>query len=252
MILSSIESGCGATKKYVAEILTDPHYSKAIIRDIIKKSTKELLNTANGMNLTNHDAGRVYLFVYTDLRDKQHKNWICRALWINPNLPELLRPNRLGGKEQLDEFEIDWNSNHKTTHNYYLSITDIKSNYIRKIDEVFNKCEGIKMKADKYLRDYDVGKLQNDHFQRTMEKEEIFARKILDEMGNQKFPPLECAECDQILQLIICGLHNMFIPFANWGKAEWNLDQKLWLVRNAQKGYEEDRSRYLFERRKLR
>jgi len=251
-ILDQTESGTGITKKYSAEILTDPHYSKATLREIIKKAIKELLHSDNDTNFAQYEAGRVYLFVYLDLRDKQHTNWICRTLWINPDLPKSLRPHKFGGNERLEEIEIDWNPNYRMMHDYFLSMTEKRSNCINKMDYMLRKIEEIKRKGDKYIADYERGRLQRDQFQKIMEQEEIIARNLLNEMGNQKFPPLECAECDQNLQLAICRLHDIFLPFANWGKAEWNWDQKLWLVRNAQKGYEEDKVRFLHERKKIK
>lgn len=251
-ILSQSESGKGLMKKYSVEVLTDPHYSKPTLREVIKKSTQEMLH--NNAKKQTTKAGRIYSFVYLDLRDRQHANWICRTLWINSDLPESRRPCDLGGNEQLGEIEIDWNPRYGTMHDYFINISNYesKNECIDKMNHFFRKVEEIKQIGDRYIEEYDNVRLQKDQFQRFMEEKEIIAGKILSEMGNQKFPPLECAECDLSLQLMTCRAHDIFLPFANWGKADWNWIQKLWLMRNAQKGYEEDKTRFLYELKKIK
>jgi hypothetical protein len=106
--------------------------------------------------------------------------------------------------------------------------------------------------GNKHIEEYDNDLLQKDLFQKIMEQKEVIARKLLSEMGNQKFPPLECAECDLSLQLMSCRAHDIFLPFAYYGKANWNWHQKLWFMRNAQKDYEKDKIRFLYERDKIR
>jgi hypothetical protein len=216
-VLSQEENGKRLMKKYSVEILTDPHYPKQTLREVIKKAIHELLHNSNDeTHFAQHETGRIYLFLYMDLRDRQHSNWICRALWINPDLPESLRPCDLGGNELLDEIEIDWNPNYRTMHDCFLNMSDTKHKCIDRMDNIFLEVEELKKTANNYIEEYDKSRLQRDKFQEIMEQKEILARKLIAEMGNQKFPPLECAECDQILQLMACRLHDIFLPFANW------------------------------------
>ncbi len=67
-ILSQSESGKGIIKKYSVEVLTDPHYSKPTLRKVIKKSTQEMLN--NNAKKQTTQLGRIYLFIYLDLREE--------------------------------------------------------------------------------------------------------------------------------------------------------------------------------------
>jgi len=120
------------------------------------------------------------------------------------------------------------------------------------MDHNFREVEEMKRTADNYIEEYYKGRLQRDQFQKIMAEKEILARKLFMEIGDQNFPPLECAECNQILHSMTCGLHNIFLPFAKGIKADWSWDNKLWLVRDAQKGYEEDKDRFNYERKKLK
>ena len=252
-ILSQEEDGKNLLRKYSVEILTDPHYQKQTLREVIKKATRELLHNNNDeTHFAEHDVGRIYLFIYLDLRDRQHANWICRALWINPNLPKSFRPLDLGGNERLGEIEIDWNPQYRTMHDFFLGMSDTKQKCVDEMDHNFREVEEMKRTADNYIEEYYKGRLQRDQFQKIMAEKEILARKLFMEIGDQNFPPLECAECNQILHSMTCGLHNIFLPFAKGIKADWSWDNKLWLVRDAQKGYEEDKDRFNYERKKLK
>ena len=152
----------------------------------------------------------------------------------------------------MDGIEIDWNPNYGTMHEYFLRNSGSKKECIDKMNCIFRELEEMIKIGNKHIEEYDKGTLQEDRFQKIMEQKEVIARKLLSEMGNQRFPPLECSECDLSLQLMTCRAHDIFLPFANYGKANWNWDQKLWLMRNAQEGYEEDKTRFLHERKKIK
>ncbi len=83
-------------------------------------------------------------------------------------------------------------------HDYFINTSNYesKNECIDKMNHFFRKVEEIKQIGDRCIEEYDNVRLQKDQFQRFMEEKEIIAGKILSEMGNQKFPPLECAECD--------------------------------------------------------
>jgi hypothetical protein len=97
-ILSHEDISVGTAKRYKATILTDPHYTKETIKEVIKTATLELRqSTFYGNSMARNrfgqqEAGCVFLFVYVDRRDIQPCNWICRTSWIHPDVPEIFRP----------------------------------------------------------------------------------------------------------------------------------------------------------------
>jgi hypothetical protein len=148
-ILSQSESGKGVFKKYSVEVLTDSHYSRTTLREVIKKLTRELLH--NHAEERTIQVGRIYSFMYLDLRDRQHTNWICRTLWINPELPELFKPLNLGGNEWLEGIEVEWNPKYSTMHDYFLSNSGNKNECICKINSFFQELEEIVQMGNKHI-----------------------------------------------------------------------------------------------------
>lgn len=255
-VLSHNDVSHGLAKRYSANICTDPHYSKAALREVIKRVTWELRQSRfyGSKQLEWHfgeqEADCVFLFVYLDLRDLQQNNWVCRSSWIRADLPENSRL-RLGGNDWLGEIEIDWNYNYYQMRDFWSNRVGKKEDWIRKLEELLPQVEEIVQEARSLLEEHNEGKLGEQELQATLGQLESEALNLSQKAGNQEIPPLDCRECDSVLQAMMCSFHNIFIPFATWGQAGWDWKQKLWLMQHSIKMYEEDKNRFRYEWRKI-
>jgi hypothetical protein len=244
-------------KRYSATILTDPHYPKAIIREIIALVTEEMKKSRyRRPNLErdhfgDQDADCVWLFLCFDLRDKQQANWACRSFWINPNVPEKYRPLPLNGQEKLGEIEIFWNPDYHSMRDFWLERQGDKQGWLEKTKNLLPEVTRIEKIARGLLEKLDQNQLDTTTYSNLMTQHEVDASALFRNAGNEFWPPLDCQNADRRFIHMVSYLHNAFVPFASWGQGNWTWENKLWLVRDAIKNFENAREDFRFEWRNL-
>lgn len=246
----------GLAKRYSANIVVDPHYPKATLREIIKNATWELRQSKyyrsyhTKSRFGDKNADCVYLFVYPTLQDTQTFNWICRTLWISHDLAEDSRPNNINGDEWLGEIEIDWNENYYAFKNN--QNVGKKEEWIEKIETHIPEIDKMIEYARKLLDMYEHDEIGQQELKTILGKLEKKALGLSRDTTSQKFPPFECEECDRFFQMAVCSFHNIFVPFMERGTDIWKWETKLALMRNYLKKYDEDKNGFLHELRKVR
>jgi hypothetical protein len=84
-----------------------------------------------------------------------------------------------------------------------------------------------------------------------MTKYEVDAFVLSRNSGNDVWPPLECENADGCFRSMVNHLHDAFIPFASWGQGDWTWENKLWLVRDAIRNFENAREDFRYEWKRL-
>ncbi len=245
-------------KRYAANVLTDPHYSRAAIKEVIKEATWKLRgsdfyrNEITKSYFGSQEADAVKLFVYLGLRDEQQNNWICRTQWNRPGLRRGTGWAPLGGTEWVGEIEIDWQPRERYEARHQLFEHGTKGEWGDKIDRVLPQMDALFDEAQSLFATYELGRLDRQALHQSMTELESRALRLSRDAGNQKVPPLECEDADSAFQSLATLLHNIFVPFASWGKGPWNQDQKEALARRYMGYYMEQRPLVQYELRKVR
>lgn len=248
----------GMAKRYVADVWSDRHYTKPTLKKVIKKVMEQLRNSnvygsqATESRFGNRPADVVWIFLYFDEFDRQTHNWYCRAQWISPKLPKQNSPMRWEG-EKFGEIVIDWRKDYEVQRKFWLDQQGDKQEWIQKIETVFPQMETLINQARTWLNRYEQNEINAQIFEQELSNLEQMALEVSSNAGNTKLPPLDCKECDQLFQNMAAQCHNVFLPFATWGKiTECSLQQKLWLVRNSLQGYETNLQQFKLQWRKFR
>lgn len=251
-ILSYKDVSSSLAKWYSAEVLTDPHYSKTTLREVIKKAIWELRkeryygSEQAKKRFGDKDADIVYLFVFLDMRDKQQYNWVCQAIWIDKNLPTSARPWQPKLSENLGEIGINWKSNYEQMRNFWLGHFGSKEEWIQKVESLIPQTNKLFEQTNKVLADYEKGTLEKSEFEKILGQLEHQSRELSFE-ADEKLPPLDCEKCDSRFYAMMGSFHNIFIPFADFVQVEWDWEHKIWMMQKYVKMYEEDKSRFLYE-----
>ena len=256
-ILSHDDISYGQLKRYRANIWTDPHYSKAALLEVIKRVTWELRQSQfySSKEIESHfceqEADCVFLRVYLDWRDEQQTNWVCRSCWVRPDLPEASRHWSIGANERLGEIEIDWNHDYYHQRDFWSQHLGKKEDWVRKVEGLLPKVEEIVREARRLLEEYGKDKFKEQKLQARFEQLEAQSWKLFQEAGNKKVPPLYCQECDSVFLAVISSFQDIFIPFATPKESGLNWEQKLRIMQNHLKMYEESKARFHYEWRKI-
>ncbi len=255
-ILSPQDTSIGTAKRYTATILTDPHYSKETVKEVIKAATMELRqSTFYGTKQAQErfgkqEAGCVFLFVYIDRRDLQTANWICRTSWIRSDVPKMFRPPTTGD-DWLGEIQIDWRTDYDEMRTFWSGHFESKEVWTRQIELFLPTIEKMVQEVEDLLKQYESRKVGRDQVHRTLEQLEPTATSLYQKVGEQGFAPPECEQCETVFGSMIGSFHMIFLPFMTGGKANWDWEQKLWIVKDGLRRYAEEHREFLYEWKKI-
>lgn len=258
-LLTQSDDSHGIAKRYSAAIWTDPHYSKSIMREIAKKLTWDLRNSNYYRTKIVEDrfgeqnANIVRLFIYLDQADHHTRNWYCRTLWIDPDLPENMRPPSLGSGEWLDDIEFDWSKNYHSMRDVLTTSIDMKEGWVRKIEFLLPRLEQLMNFVQTSLNQLEAGQITQSDLESKFSELETTAGDIFREATKDYLPPIECKDCDQKFLNMALQCHNAFLPFATWdthSSRTWQ--QKLWLIRYSVKNYKAEKQDFNYEWKKVR
>lgn len=244
-------------KRYQAHIRTDPHYSKAVLREVIKQAVEEtkrrrLFNSDQAeARFRDKDADYVRLFVYLSELDQHMTNYVCRAAWLRPELSEEHGSLSLKGDEWLGEIEIDWSSMYQELRSEWAQRRGTKEAWLKKLNETFPEMEKLMKQAKSHLRAYESNSISQSVLQENIAALEPLARGLDERAGSSEVAPFECKDCDNAFQGLRGRFYDTFIGFAPWVGKDRNWDNKLWLLRYGTRDYETDRERFLYELSKV-
>jgi hypothetical protein len=251
------DGNSGVVKKHSARILTDPHYQRATIREVITMATNQLRKSriqkpdSMRQESKNRDTDSVRLFLYVDLQDEQAANWICRSLWINPNTPNELRPLPLGGQEFFGEIEIDWKQDYHVMQQFWAERLGDKPGWISKISTLLPEVERLENIAKTLLKKLESGEVTEALFTNEMAKYEPAAMELFLASDNKLWPPIECKAADARFSTMTAHLHNAFLPFTTRTQNTQTWDKKICCTKTALTDFENQRESFSHEWRNL-
>lgn len=254
--LSHSDVSHAGARRYRADVLTDPHYGKPILREVVKETTWVLRQSnyyrspVTEGHFGEQEVDCVFLFIYLDLQDVQQTNWICRAQWIRPDLPEQFKPQAWRGEERLGDIVIDWNEHYENRRS--LRQHGSKQEWMQKAESLLPKMDPMVAQATVAFNARLAGERSDTEFDQIMTRLESDARDIVREGENKEIPPIECKEVNQVFQRMLTMFHNIFVPFASWARVQQDWRFKEWHVRTYLGYYEEERQGFLYELKKVR
>jgi hypothetical protein len=257
-ILEQSDVSHSGAKRYRANVLTDSHYPKLILREVVRSVVWDLCQSSYyrselvEQRFGTQQADCVFVFLFTDLRDIPTYNWRCSATWVRPTLPIQARPITTGD-EGFGEIRIQWNAEHAARREMYAQLSVKKEVWIKRIESVLPKLDRLLQIADGYTDQFNHEQIDQGTLQGIFGQMETEARDILlHDVGERGLPPVGCHECDAVFLRMASNLHDMFVPFATWGRATWDWNQKMSLMHMARQRYETDRAAFLHEWKKVR
>ena len=247
----------GGAKRYTATILLDKHYPKDVIRTIIQEATEKLKysnyyrNERVKARWGKIPAHVVWLFIAYDLEDIRNVNWICRTSWIDPFLPENMRPIGLNGNEKLGDIEVFWNEDYKSHKNFFESSSGTKEEILEAIHPILNEIVELAKQGINYFEEYKREDISEDKFILKMQKIEPRVTELYLQSGNIPMPPEDCKDYDQACQNIFATIDNMFLYFSKRGLGTWPKRNRDWLMQDTIKRFHDDLKRIEFEESKI-
>ena len=244
-------------KRYSATILLDRHYPKDVIRTIIQEATEKLKysnyyrNERVKARWGKIPAHVVWLFIAYDLEDIRDANWICRTSWIDPSLPEDMRPLGLNGNEKWGDIDVFWNDDYKSYKNIFESHFGTKEEVLEAIRPILNEMVKLARQGINYFEEYKRGDISGEAFISKMQKMEPRVTELILQSGNIPMSPEDCKDYDQACHNIFATSHDMFLYYSKSGLEIWPKSNRDWLMEDTIKRFYNDWKRIEFEESKI-
>jgi hypothetical protein len=252
-------------KRYACNVFTDPHYPRTLIREIAKKITWEVrqsLYYASSQNETLYGekpADCVYLYFYVDIKDSQPfiRNWICRTRWMNPELSPQMAELAWGADEiipddRIGEIELEWKKDHQFMRQFANENTATKADWVRKAEDLLRRLDDLIGAIEAEYEHYLNKKLSQEGFLNGMASLFAKASELQADSFNQRFPPPDCADCNQLLLEVTGAPYNMTLIFTDQWRGNTDWKSRIWQFNFYHKNYVGKRNDFNYEWRKIR
>ena len=256
-IVKQRDLSCAGSKRYSAIILLDRHYTREVIRTIIQEATEKLKysnyyrNERLKARWGKTPAHVIWLFIAFDPEDIQNVNWICRTSWIDPSLPEHMRPIGLSGNEKLGDIEILWNDEYKPYKDLYESLRGTKEQVLDAINPILEEMVTLANRAITHFEEYRRGELSESEFISKMQEIEPKVTELSLKSGNIPTPPIECEDYDQACQNIFANISAMFLYYSKKGLETRSKQNRFFLMQDSIKRFYTDLKIIKIEESKL-
>lgn len=256
-IQSLEEISHAGAKRYSAKIVVDRHYSREILREIVRNATAEI----RASNYYRSDRGEahwgdtpahvVWLFVAYDLEDLRHTNWVCRTQWIDPGLDPRGRPLDLQGDERLDGIEIAWNDKYEFMKNFARGFSAPKGEVLARLKPILKRMLILGDTIVSLYNSYERGQISDAAFSRQMEEMEPEVSELYSRSGDLPAPPHDAKDYAQVCHSLFGDVDNLCLPFSVLGRGTWNTAQRDGLIKGSIRNYLKNKERLRFEEEKL-
>lgn len=250
-------------KRYTANVLASPHYPKAALREVVKEVAWDLRqwndyrSEITEARFGAQPADCVFMFIYPTLRDAERTNWVCRAQWIRPDLPDRFKPiawegetTAFKGDENLGNISIDWNDGYESRRGLFEY--EGRQNWARRIEALLPDIESRASLAANLYEARRSGETDDAAFGRAMQALEAETRDITQRASVEKLPPIECKDADHAFTQLVHTLHNICVPFASWAKKKRDWKYHEWHVRTYLGYFREHQDAFRHEWKKVR
>jgi hypothetical protein len=257
-VLKEEDISHGGAKRYSAVLLTNPHYSPDIIRRIIHEKTEDMKHREYYRSPRVEErwgeaqGSVVWLYIASSLEDVQNFNWRCISCWVDPDLPENLRPNSLNSQETLDGIDISWNKEHRSLDRYLSENQSVpKEVYLMETDSVCRAMITLGKSAIEKFQEYKSGSLAEADMIRYMGA--LSPQEAEASRQSRAIPrsPLECDAYDNACSNLFAAVDNMFLLYSPLGLKEWSQKKRDPLMQEAIKHFLENEVAVVFERKKI-
>lgn len=247
----------GGTKRFAAQILIDKHYSKGILRKIIKEVTEKLRKDTYCRNdlvrnrWGDSPAHVVWLNIGHSIEDLNHSNWSCQSQWIDPLLDKGMRPLGLHGSEVYENIEIRWNEDYKKMGSILETHSGTKNEVLTVLFKLLDEMDIVSKNAINLFKQYMEGDISESVFIKGMHQLAPKIDQIYNESGNVSLPPPDCKDFYQACQNIFATFHNMALYYSEIGLKQWKRNNRDSLMKSTIKSFLNEYEIVKFERKKL-
>ena len=227
----------GSAKRYSYKVVVNGDANKsevaAIARQVTIQGAKRVYNRNH---LTqghwgDSEAQVVWTFVYPSAEDHARDNYICRSLWVHPDLPERDRPLGYRGENIGDGIIVHWNPIHTQLAHLATSNTCTKGEYLSRVPQLVEELSQLLTDIEVQLSSLSTGIASEESFLIKTERTRARIVEIEREVFDMPLAPFECNQAEQWFKTLLAYSSNIVLFFSERGRDKWqDVSRKCWLV----------------------
>ncbi len=258
--VSVYDISTAAAKRYRAEILVGNHVNTDIVRLAIYQATQHFKGVVEHSSLHreqqwgNQEPHLITLFVYKDLDDLAHTNWVARSLWRDAKSEAAKLVKLYKEHDCVEDIKIQFAdiSQHQAWKAQVEKRVTSKTQFIREVDKWIVEADLLIEKAQQLVDQLDTSAIDVTIFESEMIALAEQYLSINFNYDKNIAGPAECRDAEERYLATIGSGGNVFIAFTSGSLETWkDKNQRLYLVRSYLDQYTEDRSMLRFEMQKL-
>jgi hypothetical protein len=259
-IISTDDISTAQAKRYRAEILVG-NVNNDMVRLAIYQATEHL------KHVVEHSSDRraahwgdqqphlVTLFVYRDLDDRAHTNWIARSIWRDPNNEGAKLVNIGKMNDYTEDIEIDFADSQKQQgwRQFIAERVITKYQFLKKVEQWIAISDDLVDRAVALTQERDAHQITEEAYVETMSGlAQAYAEQVEHKYDDGTTGPSEVRDAEMRYAATIGSGGNVFIAFTPRGLETWTDPKRRdYLVKSYLKRYKEDREMLGFELKKL-
>lgn len=258
--ISKNDISTGETKRYRAEILVG-NVNNDITRLAIYQATEQLKHVVE--HSSDHQAAHwgdqqphlITLFVYRDLDDKVHTNWVARSIWRDSNSAGAKLVNYGRINDFTEDIDIDFADKQKqeVLRQSISSRVLTKYQFLKKVEQWIAVSDHLVDQAVDLLQKREAHEITEDNYAKAMsELAEKYTEQVEHNYDDGTTGPSEGHDAEMRYAATIGSGGNVFIAFTENGLKQWTEPkQRDYMVKSNLKRYRENREMLAFEVKKL-
>jgi hypothetical protein len=171
-------------KRYSAFLIVGNDVERAAVHQLVAKATEQLkvesYQRPGPMRelWADKPAHVIWTYVGGSMEDIDQGNWVCRSLWVDPNVEQALSIHPLGGDERVNGIEFIWNHDYDAHKKFVAAHRTSKGEVLGSVEQL----------ANSLLRFADFAK-------------DKFAKFTQNAMSETHLAGLLQADCDEVREL---------------------------------------------------
>ncbi len=236
-IFEQLDVSHGTAKRYSFKVVVNGAANKSEVASIVRQVT---IDGAKRVYNRNHRAEGhwgdsaaqvVWTFVYPSAEDHARDNYICRSLWIHPDLPVEDRPLSLRGENIGYDIIVDWNPMHLEWAHFVSSNSSTKGEYLSRVPQLVKELSSLLTNIETQHSALFRGSASEESFLTKTERERARIVEIADEGFDMPIAPFECSHVDEVFRRLLISCSNIALTYSERGRETWKgVNQRGWLV----------------------
>lgn len=219
-------------KRYSAFLILNQDCDKKTVHELVVNANEQLKHESYQKPgiMERLWAGKpaqvIWTFVGRSIEDIDHGNWLCRSLWVDPEVEKALSIYPLGGDENVKGIEFIWNPNYDAQKTFVASNRVTKGEILAETQTIFDALVKYSNLAMDTFSKFSAGSISEEAFATDLQKYGAEVRELFLHSGNLPFGPPDTNKIVEACNLLSGTVDEMFDAYSVKWMSEMTAQQR--------------------------